>query len=212
MDNGRVPAQDARMCPERRERDEHPRRAAFVRVNGIVVLAVFVALGIGTGSAFYRYKQPRVRAQMEARLDAAPTTAEGRLEQWHEYGAPMIHHRITQVAPFSAEMPWLIVHALADPEGGPPEIWGIELDPLPKPLSHIDGMKIVVELPAVRILGRRELAGDRARYIPVYGPGAALPDPREELRRLARAFLERLPDALEQDIEGASLEIRVGER
>lgn len=189
--------------------DPSEARAGYVRVNGLAVLAGIVLLGVGSGAGYYAYKQPRVAAEFQAELDAAPTTAEGRVRMWHEFGAPQIHHRITKVARLSAEHPWLVVHALDPGDGGPPEAWGLDLEALPRPLSRVEGLTIVVELPAPRRLGRAPLAGDKARFVPVYGPGDAIPDPREPLRARALAALERLPQALAKDIEGARLEMRI---
>jgi len=180
-----------------------------LRPNGLAVLAGIVLLGLGAGAGYYHYKSPKLAAELEHTLAGAPSTPRGKLELWHRYGAPNIHHRLTDVARFSAEMPWLITHAVASPAGADPELWGIDCTALSRELSHLEGLTVVVELPRPRLLGRGKLVGDQADCVPVYGSAALVPDARARLEDLARFFLEDMPRALAQDIEGATLEIRV---
>ena len=180
------------------------------RVAGIPVLAGIVVLGLLSGAAYYQYQRPRVVAQMQRARSEAPTTPRERLELWHRYGAAQIHHRLTQFARFTSEMPWLVTHAIGATAAEPPEIWGIDCDALPRELSHLEGMTVVVELPAPRALGRARLAGDSAGRVPLYAPDQPVPDPSERLRHLALFLLEGMPRALARDIEGASIEVRVG--
>ncbi len=181
----------------------------MLRAPGLFVLGTIVGLGLASGAAYYHYKQPKLAAELEAKLASAPKTPRGLLEQWHLYGAPQIHHRLSKFARFSAELPYLVTHAVDLLDGGEPEIFGIDCEALPRELSHLEGMQVVVELPAVRALGRASLRGEQARSVPLYRRGEALPDPNERLRSLALFFLDRIPGALAEDIEGASLEIRV---
>ena len=125
-------------------------------------------------------------------------------------GAPQIHHRLAQFAQFDPpERPWLVTHALAGGEGELPELWGIDCAALPQELSHLEGLTLVIELPAPRALGRANLGGDQFNYIPLYQRGDSIPDPHQRLRELAIYLLGGIPKALEEDIEGATLEIRV---
>lgn len=180
------------------------------RVAGLPVLAGIVVLGLLSGAAYYQWQRPRVLAQMERAKSEAPTTPRERLELWHRYGAAQIHHRLTQFARFSPEMPWLVTHAIAGTGAEPPEIWGIDCEALPQELSHLEDMTVIVELPAPRPLGRAPLSGDFASRVPLYAPGQPIPDPAERLRDLALFLLEGMPRALARDIEGATIEIRVG--
>ncbi len=184
-------------------------RPGLARVNGLLVLCGIVLLGLGSGAAYYQYRRPKMAAERERWLAQAPSTPRGRLELWYRYGAPQIHHRLTQVARFSTAMPWLVTHAVASAEEGEPEIWGIDCTALTPELARLEGMTVVVELPRPRLLGRGRLAGDEARHVPVYAATQAVPDPSGRLKELALFFLEGLPRALERDIPGACLEIRV---
>lgn len=185
-------------------------RSGAVRLDGLGVLIGIVLLGMGSGAAYFHWKAPRIRAQVKADLAAAPTTAAGRLAHWYEIGAAQIHHRLTKVARFSADMPWIVTHAVEDAAGGEPMVFGVDTEGLPRELTHLEGLTVVVELPAPAPLGRARLSGDRAAHVPVFAADAPVPDARERLRELATWFLEGLPAALEQDIEGARVEIRIG--
>ncbi len=181
---------------------------AFRQANGLLVLGLIVLTGLGSGAIYYRYKQPQLKAAMEKELSEAPTTLEGRLSLWHETAAPMIHHRLTQVARLSDELPWLVTHAVERAEGDP-EIWGLDVARLPRELSRLDGLTVIVDLPAPELLGHAPLVGDATRHVPVYGADETVQDPGRRLSELALWFLEGLPDALERDIDGSALEIRV---
>ena len=180
------------------------------RVPGLPVLAGIVVLGLLSGAAYYQYQRPRVLAQMARAKSEAPTTPRERLELWHRYGSAQIHHRLTQFARFSPEMPWLVTHAIAGSAGELPEIWGIDCEALPQEISHLEGLTVVVDLPVPTALGHAALAGDSADRVPLYAAGQPIPHPSERLRDLALFLLEGMPRALERDIEGASLEVRVG--
>jgi len=183
-----------------------------VRPGGLSVMAALVLLGLASGAAYYHWRVPAAQAELEAEIASAPSTAEGLLQRWHEIGSNEIHHRLTQVARFSDQTPWIVTHAVRDIPGGDPMIWGVDTRQLPLRLSHLDGMTVVVDLPAPIPLGHGRLTGDRSAYVPVFAPGEPVPDPRERLRDLARWFLGDLPEALSKDIEGARLEIRVAAR
>lgn len=181
-----------------------------MRVNGFLTLVGVVVMGMGSGAAYFHYKAPKLAAEMEARIAAAPKTPEGRVQQWLLFGGPQIHHRLTKFARFSPEEPWLVTHAVETPGGGDPEIWGIDCDGLGQDMTHVEGLTVVVELPEPRLLGRAALARDQFNYIPLYRPGEAVPDPAARLRELALYLLGDMPKALARDIPGASIEIRIG--
>ena len=180
-----------------------------MRPPGLLLLAGIVLLGLGSGAAYYHFKQPKLAAELEARIAAAPKTPEGRLEQWLLVGGPQIHHRLSRFGRFSTERPWLVTHAVDDGDGRPPVLWGIDCDALPQGIAHLEGLTVVVELPAPRPLGRAPLAGGADDFVPLHRRGAAIPDPAARLREVSLYLLGGVPDALARDIEGAVLEIRV---
>src|SRR5262245_31400553 len=186
--------------------DDAPRRET-ARVNGLVLLIGIVVLGLATGAGFYRWKRAEMDSRVAAELAEAPTTPEERLDLWLRLSGPQIHHRLAVVGRFSPDMPWLVTHAVASADG-PPELWGIECAALPVDLAHREGLSVVVELPAPRALGRLTLAADQQSRVPLFAP-AASPDPATRVSELALYLLEGIPRALERDIPGASLVVRV---
>jgi hypothetical protein len=180
------------------------------RAPGLLVFVGIVLLGLASGAALYRWQEPRAAAAVRAELAKAPTTVEGRIDLWLTYCTPMIHHALSDNARFSAELPWLIGYAIARGEGETPELWGIDASALPRDLAVREGRTVVVRLPGVTLLGHGALTGDNARSVPVYPAGTRVADPRARVIELARHFLGRLPESLEDEIEGARFEIRVG--
>ncbi len=178
------------------------------RWNGLLVLGFVVFLGLGSGAFYYHYKQPRIAAELEAELASAPTTDEGRVQQWERSMAPNIHHRIAKIARFSHEVPWLVTHAVRAADGTL-VFWGLDPATLTQDLSHPEGMAVVIDLPAPVPLGPGTLDAESARFILVVD--AELPAESAALRLAEHVVwvLERLPQALARDIEGAFLEVRV---
>jgi hypothetical protein len=187
-------------------RDGAGRRGA-VRVNGLVVLVAIVAVGLATGAGFYRWKRGEMDARVRSELAAAPETPAERLDLWLRLSGPQLHHRLAVVGRFTPEMPWLVTHAVARADG-PSELWGIDCAALPLELAHREGLSVVVELPAPRPLARVALEVEQANRVPLYAPEAS-PDPAARVSELALYLLEGIPRALERDIPGARLEIRV---
>jgi hypothetical protein len=74
----------------------------------------------------------------------------------------------------------------------------------------MDLMKVVVHLPRARDLGRSELTGDNAPFVPVIAASEKLPDADQRARELAEWALKDLAQALERDIPDAHLVIEVG--
>ena len=179
------------------------------RPSGILVLLAIIALGLGTGAGYYAWKRPKLEREREALLAAAPTGLDERLEQWLVFGGPQIHHRLSRFARFSAECPWLVTHSVAAADGGPPTVWGIDCEKLPQDMARREGATVVVELPAPVPLGRVVLDPAQAGFVPSYPDAQSVPDPEARLEDLATFFLERLPQALEHEIPGARLEIRI---
>jgi hypothetical protein len=181
------------------------------RPPGLLVLSGIVVLGLGSGAAYYHYKQPMLAAELQEKIDAAPKTLEGRLAAWHAIGAPQIHHRLSKFARFTPELPWLVTHAVVFEDGGPPELWGIDCDTLPQRVSKIEGMSVVIDLPAPRALGRYELVGDMVRHVQSTARDSGF-DGGDRLKDIAIHLLEGMPAALEKDIEGARIRVRINDR
>ena len=176
-------------------------------VNGLAVLAVIVVVGLVTGAGFYRYKRRQMDAELAIEMAAAPKTPEERLALWLRLSGPQIHHRLAVVGRFAPEQPWLVTHAIARPDG-PPELWGIDCSALPHDLARQDGLTIVVELPAPRMLARAPLEDQEGNRVPLYPPDAQL-DPAKRLEELSLYLLEGIPGALARDIPGSALVIHV---
>lgn len=181
--------------------------------SGLIVLGVIVLLGL-LPSSYYILVRPRMEAARDAELAAAPTTAAGRIEAWFAFGEAMIHHRIAKVGRFSETYPWLVAYAEREPGGGDGEsttvAYGLDAAQLSPGFSTLDGLTVVVDLPAPERLGPIELRGERGRFVPVLEPGDAPVDAVRRTRDLVLWFLEDLPSALAEDIPGASLELRIG--
>jgi hypothetical protein len=177
------------------------------RPSGLGVLLAIVVVGLATGAGFYRWQRSRMDARVAEELAAAPTTPAERAALWLRLSGPQIHHRLAVVGRFTPEMPWLVTHAVAQPEG-PPELWGIECASIPQDLAILEGLEVVVRLPRPVALGRVELTGERAQRVPIFAP-AAVPDVATRLTDLALYLLEGIPRALERDVPGAHLAVRV---
>jgi hypothetical protein len=146
-------------------------------------------------------------ARLAAELAQAPTTPAERAALWLRYGGPQIHHRLAVVGRFAPERPWLVTHAVAR-AAGEPELWGIDCAALTPELARLEGLTVVVELPAPRVLARAALTGEPGQRVPLYAPEVR-PDAAQRLSELALYLLEGIPGALERDVPGAKLEIRV---
>jgi hypothetical protein len=176
-------------------------------VNGLLVLGAIVGVGLVTGAGFYRYKRAEMNAELAAELAAAPRTPEERLALWLRLSGPQIHHRLAVVGRFAPDKPWLVTHARARADGAS-ELFGLDCAALPKELARVEGLRVVVELPAPRALGRATLSEAEARHVPLVAPDVAF-DARARTAELALFLLEGIPRALARDIPGAELEIRV---
>ena len=64
---------------------------------------------------------------------------------------------------------------------------------------------------ASRPLGRAPLDGDQVQRVPLYAPDVPL-DAAQRLQDLALYLLEGMPAALERDVPGAKLVIRVAQQ
>ena len=177
------------------------------RVSGLGILATIVALGVLSGAGFYRFTRGRQDAELAADLERGPRTLEESLALWLRLVGPQIHHRLCVVGRLSEERPWLVTHAVAR-AGAESELWGIDCAELPRELARLEGVRVVVELPAPRALGLERLQDETRNRVPVFAVSAGL-DPAARLRELALYLLEGIPAALARDVAGAELEIRV---
>lgn len=184
-----------------------PSSRGAARVSGLGLLLAIVVVGLASGAGFYRWKRTEMDAQLAADIAGSPSQPAERLALWLRFGGPQVHHRLAVVGRFTAELPWLVTHAVARADG-PPELWGVACASLPQDLARVEGMQVVVELPAPRLLGRATLEGERAQRVPLYAP-EAVPAGGARLVELALALLEGMPEALARDIPGASLVVRV---
>ena len=189
---------------------ERPRRAGYFRVSGTLVMVGLVVIGFSVGALSYSWKEPQVRARVQAELDAAPTTAEGRLGHWMEHGAPQVHHHLSDFARISAERPWIVTHTVAAKDGGAPAVYGIDVKDLPRDLLRSEGLTVVLTLAAPTQLGRADLGGDSAAHIPHFAQDLGPEEAAARLEKIVRFLLRELIAALESDIEGASFEVRIG--
>lgn len=183
-------------------------RAGVARPSGLAVLAGIVVAGLITGAGFYRFQRGRMDARIAAELAEAPKTPAERAALWLRYAGPQIHHRLAIVGRFAPDEPWLVTHAVAT-GGGEPELWGIDCTSLTPDLAHLEGLTVVVELPAPRVLAHTSLEGAQVQRVPLYAPETR-PDAAQRLTELALYLLEGIPGALERDVPGAKLVIRVG--
>lgn len=178
---------------------------------GPIVVGVLVLLGIGFGSQWWKADELRQgKRAIEEAIDAAPTTAEGKLAVWSRFADPQVHACLLQMR-LSPEMPWLVTHAVrpAGATTGPVELHGVDLTDLPVRLVERDGMLVRLRLPGPGPLGSGVLSGEMARYVPVYAEGMRVADPAQRMRELVERALGELPAGLAKDIEGARFEVEV---
>jgi hypothetical protein len=112
----------------------------------------------------------------------------------------------------SSERPWLVTHTVS-PNGNSAEqeIWGVDTAGLSPEATHREGLEAVVSLPAAKLLGRGPIEGDMVRNVPRYAPGDPIPDPNRRAESIVAWAIEQLATALEKDIQGAKLIVRVGD-
>lgn len=180
----------------------------FRQPPGLLVLFAVVLAGLGSGTVFYRTQATKVRAGVLKRLEAAPTDPEEQLTAWLEFGEPMIQHRLTQLS-FGPRAPWLVTHTADTPDGN--GVWGISMEgPRPARFER-DGTLLKIHLPAPKLLEHRVLSGDNADKVPHYVDGAPVGQAELRAKELIEWFLKKVISALPDDIDGAAIEIIIGE-
>jgi hypothetical protein len=182
-------------------------------MNGLVLLLLLVVAGMGITSAYYQWKAPKLIAERKALIAAESKEPEARLARWLEVNGALIHHRLQQLR-ISPREQWLVTHeVLSDDPKEPPELWGVDLTQLAPEWSRREGLRIVVDLPGARSLGRSFVPEDKELYIPKVAPGEPAPDAQQSAQRassIAEHALAPLIEALPKDIPGAELAVRVG--
>ena len=178
------------------------------RPPGLLVLIMVVFAGLGSGAYFFRTQAFEVRAGILKRLEAAPTDPDEQLTAWLEFGEPMIQHRLTQLS-FGPGAPWLVTHT-ADGPGGR-EIWGIVMEGPRPALFKRDGLTVEIHLSQPALLAHGELKGDNAERVPHSPEGLSGALAAARARELIEWFLERVMSALPEDIQGAKIEVLIGE-
>jgi hypothetical protein len=181
-----------------------------VRVPGLLSLLGLVAIGMGSSVVFWRWQAGKQIEAAHAVRASLPPEGEARLETWLEHARPLVHTRLLQLR-LDHQRPWLVTHVVeTTPDPATHEIWGVDLTGVGPEVTRREGMRILVELPAARHLGTGPLVGDKSVNVPRYRPGSAIEDPDRRAEYVAGWFLSPLAEALAGDIEGASLEVRVG--
>lgn len=183
--------------------------AAFPRARGFPLLLAIITVGMGI-PAYLRWVVPRLETRAAEMRASAPTEPEGRLATWFQFGQPNIHNALV-LARFSTDRPWYVSHVVAsdDPEE-PPEVWGIDFSNLSPEVLSVEGMDVVLRLPAPRLLARDVLVGDKAFGVPVFATRDEL-DPCDLVEARLDRYLERTRAGLQRDIPGAGLVVVVGD-
>ncbi len=180
------------------------------RVNGIVLMLVLVAVGMGATSVLFKLVAGKVNDDRARTMAGMPDSPEGRLERWLEFGRTYFDARLVQLR-LSAQRPWLIAQTVAaEKDSAEQEIWGVDIAHLTTAATTREGMKIVLTLPPATLLARGPLAGDKALNVPHYASGGLVPAPEVRVREIVDWALKPLIDALHKDIPGATLEVRIG--
>ncbi len=182
-------------------------------MNGLLLLALLVAAGLGVTSVLFRWKERGLIAQRRADLAAAPREGEPRLERWTELNRPYLVGRLQQLR-VSAQLPYLVTHELlTGVQDAPPELLGVDLTQLSPEWVERESLRVVVSLPAARRLGRAWIGADKSLFVPKVRAGEPQPDLASadaRARSVAEHALKPWIEALPRDVPGAVLSVRVG--
>ena len=183
------------------------------RMNGILLVLLLVLGGMGIGAFYYRWKAPDLIRELRAMRDSVPKAGEPRLEKWMEFGAPMIHGRLTKLR-LSNQQRWLVTHVVeSEQEGRPGEVWGVDFSDLPVEVVRREGMQVVIDLPAAAALAEARLVGEHASRVPRYARNAEIPNPNRRVEEMIFYALRHPDDFIarvEREIDGASIVVRCG--
>ncbi len=184
-------------------------RRGALEVNGLVLLLILVAVGMGSTSLYYHWKAPGLIERAKHAKENLPVDPGQRLDVWLEYCAPLICQRLEQLR-FSAQQPWLVTHqAAVDDAGEVCQVWGVNLAQLSPSMVTREDLTVVVLLGPPALLGTGSLVGDRALQVPKLSAGTAAPDVAPRARMIVEWALSRMIDKLPKDIPGARIEVRL---
>ena len=156
----------------------------------------------------YRYMEPRLEAKLQAQLDSAPKTPEGRVEKWLIFGHPQIDTCI-ELLRMSEQQPWIVSHVIRQPEG-PPRVFGLDLAKLEDPYLVRVGTRIEIWLPEPGELGRTFLVGRNASEVPVYEEGQEYPELQARIRDMIEWRLHTVVERLKSDIPEVEVTLEFG--
>ena len=185
-----------------------------LRLGGLTVMVALVALGIAVSSAAFRWRAGKLVPEVEIEAAGPDSSPEARVRYWFEkYGRAQIHHALVS-ARFSPGRDWLVTH-VDQPVPVPgetyePELWGIDLAGLAPDISRCEGVRVVVRVPAPRMLARTaDISGAQARQLPIYRPGDTLPALEELARARVQGYLSPIATALARKLPEARIAIEV---
>lgn len=175
------------------------------RAPGLLVLFSIVAVGIGTGAALFRWRAKDVREGVIAELSAVPDDPEERVALWLRYGEPQIQSGLAHLR-FSSAVPALVCF-VRERAGEAPEVYGVDLAGARPAVVRREGLRVIVTLPAPRVVWRGRLDGPNADRVPWIGPDQPSPDAEAIARERVEWLFQGLAEAIGRDIPGASLAI-----
>ena len=183
-----------------------PRQTDF-RPNGLLVLLILVGIGSSL-IVLYRYMEPRLAADLQAKIESAPRTPEGRVEKWLIFGHPQIDTCI-RLLRMSEEQDWIVSHLVAE-ENGPPQIYGLDIQRIEEDYLVRKGTRIEIWLPEPTLLGRAELIGRNASRVPIFKADDKQPVAEERLRDMLDWRMRDVLKHLKSDIPEVEIEFMFG--
>ena len=146
----------------------------------------------------YRYMQPRLAADLQAQIESAPKTPEGRVEKWLIFGHPQID-KCVRLLRMSEDQDWIVSHLVAQADG-PPAIYGLDIAKIEEDYLVRVGTRIEIWLPKPGLLGRAELIGRNADRVPIFKESDRKPDIEDRLRDMLEWRMRDVFEHLEADI------------
>ncbi len=156
----------------------------------------------------YRYMEPRLAADLQAQIDSAPRTPEGRTEKWLIFGHPQIDKCI-RLLRMSEQQEWIVSHVVAH-EGALPEVFGLDIEKIEEDYLVRRGTRIEIWLPEPGLLGRAKLIGRNADRVPVFEEDQRKPDVEARLRDMLEWRMRDVFEHLRADIPEVEIEFMFG--
>lgn len=179
-----------------------------LRPNGLLVLLILVLMGSSL-IILYRYMEPRLAADLQAKIESAPRTPEGRVEKWLIFGHPQIDTCV-RLLRMSEQQDWIVSHLVAQADG-PPEVYGLDIALIEEDYLVRDGTRIEIWLPKPSLLGRAELIGRNSDSVPTFQLSDSLPVAEDRLRDMLEWRMRDVFEHLRADIPTVEIEFRFGE-